>query len=155
MKGIAVVGTLREEDKDTSALGEDFGCTPVVIPTRAHLDAVKGLLKGDLYIGRGSGSKQRSLPKSRYCNNYKVAEYGRDVAITKFREVLIRDERLHRSLWTLSGRRLICHCRATEKCHADVLIEQFRESFPDAYDRSVGCERPPEPRDPGIHGEAL
>ena len=144
MKGIAVVGTLREEDKNTSALGEDFGCTPTVVPTRAHLDVVKRLQKGDLYIGRRS--KQRSLPKSRYCNNCKVAECARDVAITKFREMLIRDDRLYTSLWTLSGRRLICHCRATERCHADVLIEQFRESFPDAYDRSVGGKGPPEPR---------
>ena len=96
MKGTAVVGTLREEDKDTSALGEDFDCTPMVIPTRAQLDAVKRLLKGDLYIGRGS--KQRSLPVSRYCNNYKVAEYGRDVAIAKFREMLLRGEHLCRSL---------------------------------------------------------
>ena len=103
MKGTAVVNTLREEDKDTSTLGEDFGCTPMVIPTRAHLDAVKRLLKGDLHIGRGS--KQSSPPKSRYCKNYKVAEYGRDIAITKFREMLIRDEHLYRSLWTLSGRR--------------------------------------------------
>ena len=118
MEGTAVVGTLREEDKDTSALGEDFDCTPLVIPTRAHLDAVKRLLKGELYIGRGS--KQRSLPMSRCCNNYKVAEYGRDVAVAKFREMLLRDEHLYRSLWALSGRRLICHCRATERCHADV-----------------------------------
>ena len=101
-------------------------------------------LKGDLYIGRGS--RQRSLKKSRHCNNYKVAVYGRDVAITKFREMLLQDKTLHRSLWTLSGRRLICHCRPTERCHGDVLIEQFRDSFPDVYDRTVGGERPPEPR---------
>ena len=102
-KGTAVVGTLREEEKDTSALGEDFDCTPMVIPTRAHLEAVKRLLKGDLYIGRGS--KQRSLPKGIYCNNYKVPECGRDGAITKFREMLLRDQHLYRSLWALSGRR--------------------------------------------------
>ena len=27
-----------------------------------------------------------------------------------------------------------------------MLIEQFRDSFPDAHDRTVGGERPPEPR---------
>ena len=94
----------------------------------------------------GRGSRQRSLQKSRYCNNYKVAVYGRDVAIAKFREMLLQDKSLHRSLWTLSGRRLICHCRPTERCHGDVLIEQFRDSFPDAYDRTTGGLKPPEPR---------
>ena len=116
----------------------------MVLPIRANLDSVKRLLKGDLYIGRAS--RQRSLSKSRYCNNYKVSEYGRDVAIAKFKEMLVQDISLHRSLWTLSGRRLLCHCRGTERCHADVLVEQFRGSFPDACGRTAGGERPPEPR---------
>ena len=106
----------------------------MVLPVRGHLDAVKRLLKGDLYIGRGS--RQRSLGKGRYCNNYKVSEFGRDVAITKFREMLLQDESMFRSLWTLSGRRLICHCRPTERC----------VTYPNAYDRTAHGENPPEPR---------
>ena len=121
---------------DTSALGEGFDATPMALPVRGHLDAVKRLLKGDLYIGRGT--RQRSLGK--------VSEFGRDVAITKFREMLLQDESMFRSLWTLSGRRLICHCRPTERCHGDVLIEQFRVTYPNAYDRTAHGENPPEPR---------
>ena len=52
---------------DHSALGESFGHTPLVVPVRGHLDSMKRLLRGDVYIGRGS--RQRSLPKSRYCKH--------------------------------------------------------------------------------------
>ena len=55
--------------QDVSALGESFDQTPLVVPVRGHLDSIKRLLKGDVYIGRGS--RQRSLPKSRYCNTFK------------------------------------------------------------------------------------
>ena len=97
---------------DVSALGENFEATPMVLPIRGCLDSVKRLLKGDLYIVRGS--RQRSLTKSRYCNTFKVSEVGREMAIDKFRETLRQDQALHRSLWTLSGRRLLCHCRLHE-----------------------------------------
>ena len=50
-------------------LGETFDQTPLIVPIRGHLDSIKRLLKGDIYIGRGS--RQRSLPKSRYCNTFK------------------------------------------------------------------------------------
>ena len=39
---------------DTSALGEGFDATPMVVPVRGHLDSIKRLLMGDRYIGRGS-----------------------------------------------------------------------------------------------------
>ena len=68
---------------DTSALGEGFEDTPMVVPVRSHLDSIKRLLKGDRYIGRGS--RQRSLGKGRYCNTFKVSQYGRSVAISCFR----------------------------------------------------------------------
>ena len=84
MKSVQSEGVAGEVPMDTSASGEGFDATPMVLPVRGHLDAVKRLLMGDLYIGRGS--RQRSLGKSRYCNNYKVSEFGRDAAITKFRD---------------------------------------------------------------------
>ena len=43
---------------------------------RGSLNSVRRLLKGDIYIRRGSG--QRSSPRSRCCNNFKLSEYGRD-----------------------------------------------------------------------------
>ena len=67
-----------------------------VLPVRGHLDSIKRLLKGDLHIGRGS--RQRSLAKSRYCNTFKGAQYGRSAAIAGFREVLLSDQQLYDSL---------------------------------------------------------
>ena len=81
---------------DVSALGEKYIVTPMVTPTRGHLDSVKKFMRGDLYIGRGS--RQRSLGRSRYCNNFKVAEVGRDRAIQEFRTYLLGDKKLHGSL---------------------------------------------------------
>ena len=92
----AQLGTL-----DLSALGESFGHTPLVVPVRGHLDSIKRLLRGDVYIGRGS--RQRSLPKSRYCNTFKVSQVGRSIAISSFREALRADPVLLNSLWTLIG----------------------------------------------------
>ena len=84
--------TLAVDGHDTSALGEGFENTPMVVPVRGHMDSIKRLLKGDRYIGRAS--KQRSLGKSRYCNTFKVSQYGRSVAISSFREALLGDSSL-------------------------------------------------------------
>ena len=127
--------------QDVSALGESFDKTPLVVPVRGHLDSIKRLLRGDIYIGRGS--RQRSLHKSRYCNTFKVSQVGRSVAISSFRQALLADPALHNSLWTLSGTRLVCHCRATEDCHGDVLIEEFKKLFPAAHDRNRPSGPPP------------
>ena len=79
-----------DEGEENSELGERYDVTPMGLPIRGHLDAAKRFLKGDLFIGRGS--RQRPLQKSRYCNNHKVSEYGRDVAIAMFREILLHDK---------------------------------------------------------------
>ena len=126
---------------DVSALGEKYDVTPMVIPTRGHLDSVKKFMRGDFYIGRGS--RQRNLGRSRYCNNFKVAEVGRDRAIQEFRTYLLGDDNLNRSLWTLSGRRLVCHCQLAQRCHGDVLVEEFKKSYPAAYDRNKHDGDPP------------
>ena len=120
------VGSSPQENQDLSVLGEDFKSTRLVIPIRAHLDSVERLLNGDVYIGRGS--RQRALPKSRYCNNFKVSKVGPDAAIAGFRDAFFRHKILHASLWTLSCTRLVCHCRAGERCHGDVLIDEFRRT---------------------------
>ena len=127
--------------QDVSALGESFDQTPLVVPVRGHLDSIKRLLKGDVYIGRGS--RQRSLLKSRYCNTFKVSQVGRSVAISSFRQALLADPAIYNSLWTLSGTRLVCHCRASEDCHGDVLVEEFRKLYPAAHDRNLPCGAPP------------
>ena len=144
--GVAVrLGTDRDDSDANirSVLGESFASTPLVLPVRGHLDSIKRSLKGDLYIGRGS--RQRSLGKSKCCNTCKVSQYGRSMAISRFRETLLADKELHGSLWTISGTRLVCHCRVTEGCHGDVLVEEFRKMYPDAYDRTRRYSVPPEP----------
>ena len=75
--------------------------------------------------------------------NYKVAEVGRAKAISLFREHLCGDEVLYGSLWTLSGRRLVCHCKQTQCCHGDVLIEEFVKSYPSAHNRNDLASEPP------------
>ena len=105
--------------------------------SEATLDSIKRLLKGDIYIGRGS--RERSLLKSRYCNTFKVSQVGRSVAISSFRQALLADPALYNSLWTLSGTRLVCHCRATEDCHGDVQVEEFKKLYPAAHDRNQPC----------------
>ena len=99
-------------DHELSVFGDVFAASPMVLPVRGHLDAIKRLLKGDIYIGRGS--RQRSLAKSRFCKTFQVSQYGRLAAIAAFRDALVSDQKLHNSLWTLSGRRLVCHCRLSE-----------------------------------------
>ena len=63
MHRIEGTGSTAQEDQEFSVLGDGFDSTPMVIPTRAHLDSVKRLLKRDENIGLGS--RQRALPKSR------------------------------------------------------------------------------------------
>ena len=109
---------------------------PLVVPTRTHLDEVRRLMRGDLYIGRGC--KQRDLQRSPFANPYKVSVYGREAAVDLFADHLDRDTTLSDSLWKLSGRRLLCHCKDSQRCHGD-----FRRQFPCACDRSQFSAAPP------------
>ena len=91
-----------------SMLGETRDSTPLVLPIKVCLDGIKAMMKGDVYIGRGC--RQRGLKHSPYCNNYKVANYGRRAAIELFEKHLLSSPQLLEDLWTLSGCRLACHC---------------------------------------------
>ena len=74
--GMAVrLGTTREDSdaNDRSVLGESYAARPLVLSVRGHLDSIKRLLKGDLYIGRGS--RQRSLGKKQ------VLQYLQSIAV--------------------------------------------------------------------------
>ena len=63
-----------EEDVvHTSEDHEDGGRVPLVVPSRAWVDEVKTLKKGDVYVGRGS--KQRGLLPSFWANRYKVSKF--------------------------------------------------------------------------------
>ena len=66
----------------------------MVLPIRRHLGGIKRMLVGDFYIGRGC--RQRGLGRSEYCNDFKVAVYGRETAIDRFGDKLASD-RVRRS----------------------------------------------------------
>ena len=56
--------------------------TPMIVHVRGHLDSVKRLMTGDVYIGKGS--KQRGMWQTEWRNPHKVAIFDRDEAIRKF-----------------------------------------------------------------------
>ena len=91
-------------------------------------------IRGDNRIGRGS--RQRKLDESRYCNECKVSQSGRDVAIRKFKESSQSNQALQDGLLSLWGLRLVCHCRPQERCHDDAIIDEFLTLTPTAFDRS-------------------
>ena len=124
-----------------SALGEDLSSTPQIILARENLDTIWALMKGDCYTGRGC--RQRGLKRSRFANPFKVAEFGREQAITLFSKYLEDDVQLRSVLWTLSGLHLICHCGEHHACHGDSLVAAFQATFPTAYDRSDHAGNPP------------
>ena len=107
--------------------------TPLVLPVLGCLEDVRCMMVEDYFVGRGSG--ERGLGKSLYCNDYKVSQYGRERAIRQFAQKLQRDEELRAIQWTLSGLRLVCHCTPSQACHADSIIEEFRQAYPGANDR--------------------
>ena len=64
-------------------------------------------------------------------------------AINQFAQKLQRDEELWAKVWTLSGLRLVCHCKSSQACHADSIIEEFRRVYPGAFDRDDPEAKPP------------
>jgi hypothetical protein len=57
---------------------------------------------------------------SRWGNPYRIAEFGRDRAVTLF-ETKLRET--SPDLGLLRGKNLACWCAADQRCHADVLLE--------------------------------
>ena len=112
----------------------------MVLPTRAWLDEVRKFMRGDYNIGRGS--TQRALTQSLFCNGYKVSVYGRKEAIWRFEQQLKSDPVLRETLWTMSGLRLVCHCKPTQECHGDAIIREFLGAF----DREASASEPPSSR---------
>ena len=111
---------------------------PLVLPTRADLETVKRMMKGDTYIGRGC--RQRGLTRSVFGNPYKLCDYGRSQAVAKYRQLLDDSPELSSQLINLSGCRLLCHCKRFQQCHADAIIARFAELYPSAYDRDRAAE---------------
>ena len=102
---------------------------PLVVSTRADLETVKRMMKGDTYIGRGC--KQRGLSRSVFGNLYKLCNHSRSQAVAKYRQLLDDSPELSGQLINLSGRRLLCHCKRFQQCHGDAIIAKFVELYPE------------------------
>ena len=98
---------------------------PIVVLSLAWIDEVKTLKQGDIHVGKRS--KQRLLLPSFCANRYKVSEFGRDRTVVLHRAEVREDPQSRRRVHELSGKRLLCHCRQNEKCHADNLRDLFRQ----------------------------
>ena len=91
--------------------------------TGGSLDEVKGMMKGDVCIGRGSGQRGERSKKSE--------------------ERLRTDRVLYDYRWAVSGCRLVCQCTSKQDCHAIALIPEFTRSFLIACDRCAAGAKPP------------
>ena len=111
-----------------------------ILPIRAHVDEVKSLKKGDVYIGRGC--KERLLMPSFWANRYKVARYGRSRCLALHKQEIEEDPQYERRIHELTGKRLLCHCRKNQSCHGDNLIQLYHRVYPAAYDRMVTDRAP-------------
>ena len=60
----------------------------------------------------------------------KVCKFGRDRAVELHRAEVREDSQFGRRIHKLSGKRLLCHCRATEKRHAENLQDLFQKLHP-------------------------
>lgn len=98
--------------------------SPCQIPKRAFLGAVVNWLPEHVYIGRGA----KGHPRSRWANPVKIAgETNRARAVEEFRNLLHRSPEMLAELPTLAGKTLVCHCLPKMACHADPIIEAFRQ----------------------------
>ena len=88
---------------------------------RIHVDDWDGEVAGHTYIGRGFS--RRGLAPSMWGNPFPIARWGRAAAVDRFRRHLRANTKLLAALPQLDGQVLVCHCRAHEYCHGDVLLE--------------------------------
>ena len=79
----------------------------------------KALEDGLLYIGRGG----RGVLESKWANPFRVARFGRQGSIDKFK-AYYRARHLEKQISDLAGMTLLCHCTSEEACHGDFLVEE-------------------------------
>jgi hypothetical protein len=82
----------------------------------------------DVLIARPSDFGNPYSHLSQSSAEFKVAT--RDEAVNKYREYILGRPDLLALLPTLKGKRLGCWCRASQRCHGDVLIELIDELYP-------------------------
>ena len=80
--------------------GDSEESVPLVVPVRGHLDAIRRMLWGDLYISLGS--RQRNLPCSTCGNPYELSVHDRRTAIELFSQDLSRSANFKSQILSLS-----------------------------------------------------
>ena len=88
-----------------------------------------------------------SAEEASKANRYKVSKFGRDRAVELHRKEVQEDPQYGRRVHELSGKRLLCHCKPDEKCHAQNIQELFRDLFQHATNRVWRTLRPKLRRD--------
>ena len=91
------------------------------LPSKVCINEVALLGDAHVYIGRGD--PRGGLPESKWANPFRVARLGRSAATHQFEQHLLGDEHLLHDLIELNGKVLVCHCRAGQQCHADIIIK--------------------------------
>lgn len=95
------------------------------VPTRPASRHDRASEHDVIYVARESHRTGRL--SSKWCNPFKVHEYGREEAIRRYSAHLDSSPDLLRDLPQLAGRKLECWCKKDEDCHADVIIKKFTE----------------------------
>ena len=90
-------------------------------PVRHSVRAVHPAVQDTVYIGRENA--QWSLPQSQWCNPFRESEFPDCVG--KFEVYLKQNSKLLAMLPSLAGRRLLCWCKDSAKCHGDVIVAEF------------------------------
>ncbi|CAK0802495.1 unnamed protein product, partial [Prorocentrum cordatum] len=99
-----------------------------VAPVRGEVGRTYDDDKRTIYIGRGSSPLQ--LAPSKWGNPFRIRDgLDRRRAIELFAEHLEKSPDLLADLSSLSGVRLLCHCKEHQACHGDVLIAKWLERF--------------------------
>ena len=89
----------------------------------------------------GRGSRQRGLQRSRFANPFKVAHYGRELAISVYSHDMENGRSAQVVIVDFSRLRITCHCAERQSCHADILIAACEKDFPGAV--RLGRTSPP------------
>lgn len=85
----------------------------------------------DTYIGRACNQGGHSLQASKWHNPFSVTKYGREKAVSMYREYIqgrIEMDPVTYDLSELVGKRLGCWCNVGELCHGQILIQLIREN---------------------------
>ena len=98
-------------------------------PTRACLDDLESLTDDHVYIGRGSKRKFGGLPRSPWHNPVSIrhGEATQDGAVASFSNYLYDDtnKKLLDKVSELGGKILACHCKLSQRCHGDILVQAW------------------------------